>query len=118
MIETRVRNYLISCNISGIEGNVFLMKPEPERMPATGKYLLVEKLSSSPTDMLFTTRFAIQSINTASDYVSAVINEDVINSMLNWNEDGIGVKLTNSIPYHNSQTKEYRYQAIFEIYHY
>lgn len=116
MIEARVRNYLISCNISGIEGNVFLMRPET--IPTTGKYLLVEKLSSSPTDMLFTTRFAIQSINTASDYVSAAINEDVINSMLNWNEDGIGVKLINSIPYHNSQTKEYRYQAIFEIYHY
>lgn len=116
IIEAKVMDYLISRNIAGIGSNVFLMVPDN----APNKYILVQKTNNSVNDLLHTTRFVIQSINRNSDYDSAAIDQEVINAMLTWEDSEIGgVDITSaSVPYHNSTTKEYRYQSQFEVYHY
>ena len=116
IVESKVMDYLISKNIPGIGQNVYLMTPAK----TLNKYILIQKTNNSVEDMLHTTRFVIQSISRTSDYDSAVIDQEVINAMLTWEDSEIGgVDITSaSVPYHNSTTKEYRYQSQFEVYHY
>lgn len=65
------------------------------------------------------TTIAVQSYGD-SEYEAATLNDDVIDTMHEITElDSItGISLNSNYNYTDTETKEYRYQAVFDIKHY
>lgn len=88
------------------------------------KYILIEKTGSSVDNMITTSTIAIQSISDLMQGGSMLdamdLNEDVKEVMENLIElDSIVmVKLNSDYNYTDDSTKEYRYQAVYQITHY
>lgn len=111
MIEIVIKEYL--------DGHLavpsFLERPKnpPEQ------YVIFEKTSSSKSNYLPAATFAFQSY-APSMYEAAVLNEElkeVIESMITL--DSISkIKLNSDYNFTDTETKEYRYQAVFDINHY
>ena len=83
------------------------------------KYVLFEKLPSSRTNHLYSSRFAFQSYSD-SKYGAALLNEEVkkaVDSMIEL-DDIAGIKLDSDYDFTDTTTKEYRYQAVYDIKHY
>ena len=83
------------------------------------EFVTIEKIGGGRTNFLFTSTFAIQSYST-SKLNAARLNELVIQMMdglIELNEIS-KVKLNNYYDFTDTETKRYRYQAIFEITHY
>lgn len=110
MIEKIIRDYLISAqNIP-----VFI-----ERIPKVDKFYLIEKTGSSTENMITQATIAIQSY-APSKYEAAQLNDALISYMdqatvLN---EIAAVDLNSDYDYTDTTTKEYRYQAVFDITHY
>lgn len=116
MIECIVLNYLIEQNIDGVGQDVYLEVPEerPER------YILIEKTGSGREDRIDNASFAIQSISSNSLLEAATINEAVKAVMESFADDSSEIyscRLDTDYNYTNSRTKEYRYQAVYNIYY-
>lgn len=111
MIEIEIKQFL--------DGHLtvpsFLERPNkpPKR------YVLFEKTGSGKSNFLPSSTFAFQSYG-PSMYEAAKLNEElkkVVESMVEL--DGISkVKLNSDYNFTDTTTKEYRYQAVFDINHY
>jgi hypothetical protein len=91
--------------------------PEKPARPF-GRMVFVEKTGGSGRFMVSST-IAIQSYDT-SMYKAAKLNDDVIDAMNDLIEldDICRVELNSNYNYTDTETKEYRYQAVFDINHY
>ena len=109
MIETIIRNYLAE-----------KLKPTPVTMEKPSdnpkKYVLLEKTGSSCENGIWKASIAIQSY-APSLYEAAALNEAVIDKILRIIElDSIaGCKLDSDYNFTNTNTKQYRYQAVFDV---
>lgn len=111
MIEIIIKNYLDS----NLEEQVFLEKPSP----GFGIYVVFEKTSSSKSNHLPSATFAFQSYAN-SLYKVVELNERVkqtVESMIELDEIR-SIRLNSDYNFTDTTTKEYRYQAVFDIKHY
>lgn len=111
MIELVILNHLKS----QLSEPVYSEHPEikPDR------YVLLEKVSSNRKNKLSSSTFAFQSY-AESLYQAVVLNELVKTAVdgLITRDDIASVKLNSDYNFTNTQTKRYRYQAVYEISHY
>lgn len=111
MIEIIIKNHLDG----KLEEQVFLEKPNP----SLGNYVVFEKTSSSKSNHLPSATFAFQSYGT-NLYKAVELNEKVkiaVESLIELNEIR-GIKLNSDYNFTDTSTKEYRYQAVFDIKYY
>lgn len=88
-----------------------------DNMPES--FVIIEKTSGSSTNKLLSSTFAFQSY-APSLYEAALLNEKVIQIVDNLVEvdEVYGVHLNSNYNFTDPTTKEYRYQAVFDINHY
>ena len=116
MIETTLISYLSS------ELSVSVYAERPEIIPES--YVLIEKTGSTTENMITTSTIAIQSIvdslQGGSLLDAMTLNEDVKDAMsaLTELDDIVKVSLNSDYNYTDGNTKEYRYQAVYQITHY
>lgn len=110
MIEQTVLNYLKSKGI-----NAFMERNNEIK----GDFVLIEKVGGGEKNYIQNSTFAIQSFSD-SLYNAAVLNEKVKEIMQQIIElDEVSkCSLNSDYNYTNPNTKEYRYQAVFELTHY
>lgn len=111
MIELAIKKYL--------DGR--LSVPSFFERPANPpkSYVLFEKTGSSKSNQLPSSTFAFQSYG-PSMYEAAVLNEEVkmtVEELIILDEIS-RVSLNSDYNYTDTTTKEYRYQAVFDINHY
>lgn len=111
MIEIIVFNYLRN----NLSVPVYVEKPtqKPQR------YVVIDKIGSSKEDYLLSSTIAFQS-HAESKYQAAFLNEQVKEAVENMIvlDEIAGVSLNSDYNFTDTTTKEYRYQAVYEIYHY
>lgn len=114
MIEAVLINYLI--NRTAAEGHVYAEVPED--MPAM--FLVIEKTGSSTEDRITTSTIVVQSY-APSLLAAAALNEDVKEAMdlspYRCNEIS-ACRLNSDYNFTDQTSKQYRYQAVFQITHY
>lgn len=113
MIEIIILNHLKS----NLSVPVRLEKPEP--LPEDGKYVLFEKTGSNSLNKLGGSAFAFQSYAN-SMYEAAALNEETkiaVDSLIDLDEIA-SVKLNTDYNFTDTTTKQYRYQAVYDIKHY
>lgn len=111
MIEAVILNHLKN----KLAVPVNLEKPEP----VPSKYVLFEKTSSGRINTLDSSTFAFQSYAN-SMYESAKLNSEVkeaVDSLIELDEIA-GVKINSDYNFTDLSTKQYRYQAVYDINHY
>lgn len=111
MIEVIIKNHLDSV----LEGQVFFEKPSP----SLGSYVVLEKIASGKNNHLPSATFAFQSYG-KSLYEALVLNEKVkeaVEGLIELDEIR-GVILNSDYNFTDTTTKEYRYQAVFDIKYY
>lgn len=91
----------------------------PEELPADMRFAVVEKTGESRTHTLYSATVAIQSYG-QSKAEAMQLNDRVIQYMggLIWLPDITHCELNSNYPYADTNTKRYRYQAVFSIFHY
>lgn len=116
MIETTIISYLSN----SISTSVYAERPE--NIP--DKYVLIEKTGSSTENHITTSTIAIQSIvntmNGGTLLDAMELNETVKAAMggLLMLDEISKVSLNSDYNYTDDRTKEYRYQAVYQITHY
>lgn len=118
MIEVTVLTYLLD-KTSALKD---VYAERPTRIPEL--YIMIEKTGSQTDDMITTSTIAIQSVTdsmqggTLLDAMS--LNEEVKTAMESLEEepDIVMVRLNSDYNYTDPTTKEYRYQAVYQITHY
>lgn len=111
MIELIIKQYLDS----HLDVPSFLERKST--MPA--KFVLFEKTSSGKSNHLKSATFAFQSY-AKSLYDAAILNEqvkEVVEQMIELPEIS-GIELNSDYNFTDTETKEYRYQAVFDINYY
>ena len=111
MIELVVYNYLN--NALSVPVYTELPKEKPQR------FVVLDKIGSSKENHLKSSTIAFQSY-AESKYQAAFLNEQVkeaIENMIVLDEIA-GVSLNSDYNFTDTTTKEYRYQAVFDINHY
>ena len=114
IIEEEIVNCLLEAAIEGVRENVFC---ETQITPPD-EYILVERTAGSEKDHLRSAMVTVQSISTESLYRAAEINEAAVDALLTFGEESTEVfscRLNSNYNYTNPTTKEYRYQAVFDI---
>lgn len=111
MIELIVRNYLIS------KLNIPVVLEHQTNLPK--RYILLEKTSGKRNNYLNSSTIAIQSY-AESLLEAAKLNEKIKNVMFDLIEvnEVSRVDLNSDYNFTDSETKQYRYQAIFDINYY
>lgn len=114
MIEKKVIDYLMDCELDGIGNNVFVEVP----VTPPARYIVIEKTASGARDRVHSAMIAVQSCSSVSMYDAAQINEAVIEAMecMADETDVYSCRLNSDYNFTNTQTKEYRYQAVFNLY--
>lgn len=107
MIETTVLTYLKR----KLSVPVFM-----EKQKSSGEYVVIEKTGSSSDNYIFSAILAIKSYGSTM-YKAAELNELVKNVMEHIvdTEDISKCRINTDYNYTDTTTKEYRYQAIFEL---
>jgi len=111
MIELVILNYLTE-HLS-VPSFLEHQKNEPNR------FVIFEKTSSAKSNQLPSSTFAFQSY-AESMYEAAKLNEEVklvVENMLELDEIS-GIHLNSDYNFTDTETKRYRYQAVFDINHY
>ena len=111
MIEAIILNHLKS----KLTVPVRLEKPEP----APSEYVLFEKTGSNKSNHLLASTFVFQSYSN-SMYGAAALNEEVkkaVDSLIELDEI-VSIKLNTDYNFTDTTTKQYRYQAVYDIKHY
>ena len=111
MIELVIKNYL--------DGHLDVPSFFEHQNGLKRKYVLVEKLSGGKKNMLNSSVFAFQSY-AGSLFESAQLNEqvkEVVEAMIELPEI-TGIQLNSDYNFTDTQTKKYRYQAVFNINYY
>lgn len=85
----------------------------------TTGYVLIDQTGSSRTNHIISTTFAIQSYG-SSLYNAMLLNDEVKDAMVGFAElDEITrVELETDYNFTNTATKQYRWQAVYQITHY
>lgn len=111
MIELTILTHLAET----LEAPVSLEKPDP----APARFVLFEKTGSSKSNRLSSSTFAFQSW-APTLYEAAQLNELVKAAVESLEElDEIGrVELSTDYNFTDTATKQYRYQAVYNISHY
>lgn len=111
MIEVILKDYLSEVV------NVPVYLEEPEKPPK--EYIIIDKLGSSESDFLSSASIAIQSYS-GSLYGAAWLNRQVKAAMKHIIAlDSVSAaKLNSDYNYTDTQTKRYRYQAVYSITYY
>lgn len=116
MIEVTTLKYLISKNITGIGGNVYA--EVPENPPA--EYILIQKMGSGEINRIDRAMILVQSISKYS-LLSAMEIDDLVKKAMaefaNESNKIYSCKLNSDYNNTNTETKEYRYNAVFNIYY-
>lgn len=88
-----------------------------ERDGMTGRFLLIQKTGSNRTNFIDRATFAFQSYDETL-FKAAEFNEIVKSAVFSLveHDDIYSVKLVTDYNFTDPTTKEYRYQAIFDIY--
>ena len=111
MIELVIKNYL--------DGHLDAPSFFEHQSGLKGKYVLVEKLGGGKKNKLNSSVFAFQSY-ADSLFESAELNEkvkEVVEAMIELPEI-TGIQLNSDYNFTDTQTKKYRYQAVFDINYY
>lgn len=111
MIEKIILDYLND----NLEVNAYMEKPKsPE-----ASYLLVEKTGGGENNHIFNATIVIQSI-AETMYKAASLNEEVKGLMSGAVslDEVVKVELNSDYNFTDTTTKQYRYQAVFDITHY
>lgn len=113
IIEAFVREYIMQKDLPGIGANVYLERPEE----APDRYILIEKTGSGREELLDSAVLAVQSLSRNRMYEAAETNERVKAALLAMPEETevFSCELNTDYNYTNTETKEYRYQAVFQI---
>ena len=111
MIELVILNHLKE----GLDVPVFMEKPTN----APSEYVLFEKTGGGRNETMPSATFAFQSYST-SLFKAAVLNEAVKNEVdhLVLLDEIRGVTLNTDYNFTDTTTKQYRYQAVYDIKHY
>jgi len=112
MIEITILNFLNS----KMTVPAYMEKPA-DNTPT--RYVLMEKIGGSKENCLPSSTFAFQSY-AESLYQAAALNESLksaVESLVELNEIG-KVKLNSDYNFTDTVTKQYRYQAVYDISHY
>ena len=117
MIETTLMNYLISKDLS-VRNHVYA--EVPEKPPEA--YIVIEKTGSGRTNRINRAMIAIQSVadrNKKSLLDVMRINEEVKEAMdeIVRLPEIFSCELNSDYNFTNEATKEYRYQAVFNLYY-
>lgn len=108
-------SFLKNKNISGLEQNIFLSRPKD--IPTT--YALIELTANELENTVYTSTFLIEVISSHSRKEAHDTMNLVVSEMSEFDDAVVTESnLLNVIPFDNPTTKEYRYQAIYKIYHY
>lgn len=115
MLITKLISYLSTALTSG-QDQIFVGVEAPEDI--TG-YVLLDQTGSSNSNHITTTTFAIQSYG-ASLYEAILLNEKVKAAMVGFAEEPeiSSVRLETDYNFTNTATKQYRWQAVYQITHY
>lgn len=110
MIENNILKFLqsrLECRVA--------LEREPNMVPP---FVLIEKTGSSIENHINSATFTIQSYG-QSLFKAAVLNEEIKEIMFQFSEqENIGkCSLNSDYNYTDTETKEYRYQAVFDIYY-
>lgn len=110
MIEKTVLDYLESKIGAPVRMEV------PEEPPES--YVLIEKTGGGVENQIWTATLAVKSI-ASTMYNAAVLNESVIQAMLDIvnSEDVSACQLNSNYNFTDTRTKEYRYQAVFNLWY-
>lgn len=110
MIETLLIDYLSE------HLEVFVGMEAPEQ---TTDYVLIDKTGSSRNNHIITSSFAIQSYGTTL-YDAMLLNQEVTEAMSGLIELNqiTRVELETDYNFTNTATKQYRWQAVYNITHY
>lgn len=111
MIEITILNHLKS----KLSVDVALEKPEP--IPT--EYVLFEKTGGNENNHLKSSTFAFQSYSN-SLYKASLLNEltkEAVKSLIE-SDEIVSVSLNSDYNFTDTTTKQYRYQAVFDIKHY
>lgn len=111
MIELTILTYLLD----KLEVPVYL---EKRSNPSTS-FVVIDKTGSGKTNHIKSSTFAFQSFG-ATKYDAAILNEKVkqqVESLITLN-DISAVRLNSDYPFTDVTSKQYRYQAVFDITHY
>ncbi len=108
MIELVVKDFL--------DNNLNIPVLLEKERKLTGKFVLLEKTGGTSRNQLHSATIAIQSY-ADSLYESALLNEEVKTVMSNLVEvtNVNGVSLNSDYNFTDAETKQYRYQAVFDI---
>lgn len=90
-----------------------------KRDPVPSDYVVFEKTGSNKVNHLQSSVFAFQSIST-SQYETVLLNQQVkeaVESLIELDEI-VSVRLNSDYNFPDLTTKQYRYQAVFDITHY
>lgn len=111
MIELLVLNYLK-------DGGINAFMEMPKNTPSF-PFVIIEKTGSSKYNLIETSTLAIQSYGETL-YDAAMLNEQIKTAMEGAVEvdDITQVSLNSDYNFTDTETKRYRYQAVFEITHY
>lgn len=115
MIEAIILNHLIAKNTS-VGTNVFMEVPVKD-IPQ--KYILLEKTGSGKSNYVDRATIAVQSISQNSLAEAAALNVEAIEAMESLIENNAvyASNLNSDYNFTNTETKEYRYQAVFDVYY-
>jgi hypothetical protein len=114
MIEVTILNYLNSDNRLSAPAFMEIPKTKPS------KFFILEKTGSTLENHIYSSTFTIQSYADTM-YNAALMNEEVVDVMLNGlitEGDIAKVDLNTDYNFTDTTTKQYRYQAVFDIVHY
>lgn len=118
MIETTLISYLINKTSAGDK----VYAERPDTIPP--RYVLIEKTGSSTSNMITTSTIAIQSVADSMQGGSMLdameLNEEIKGVMADFEALGdiVMVSPNSDYNYTDDSTKEYRYQAVFQVTHY
>lgn len=110
MIEKIVLNYLSK----KLKEPVYMEEPKEKE----GSYVIVEKVGSARINRINRASFIVQSYAKSMEE-AAILNEKVVDAMLKIieSEDIGSIKLDSDYNYTDTETKRYRYQAVFDLYY-
>lgn len=82
-------------------------------------FLVVQKTSGTVKNHIWQASIAVQSYNSTL-LKAGELNEDVIDAMymLEQADEVCSVSLNSNYPFNDTANKRYRYQAVFDVYHY
>ena len=112
LIEATVISYL-----SGALNTEHVYAERPRELP--DEYYVIERTSSDEINHIQTATIAVQSISRSSLLRAAQMNQNVLKVMqcIVQVEDVSCCRLNSAYNYTDTETKEYRYQAVFDLYY-